>query len=48
MTRAPQKNSNFFLGFLFLPRAKREALSAVYAYCRLIDDIVDSGDGAQG
>ena len=39
-----EKKSNFFLGFVFLPRAKREALSAVYAYCRLIDDIVDSGD----
>jgi phytoene synthase len=38
-----EKKSNFFLGFLMLPRAKREALSAVYAYCRLIDDIVDSG-----
>ena len=25
------------------PRPKREALSAAYAYCRLIDDIVDSG-----
>lgn len=38
-----EKTSNFFLGFLLLPRAKRDALSAVYAYCRLIDDIVDSG-----
>ena len=38
-----EKKSNFFLAFLILPRAKREALSAVYAYCRLIDDIVDSG-----
>jgi phytoene synthase len=38
-----EKKSNFFLGFLLLPRAKRDALSAVYAYCRLIDDIVDSG-----
>jgi phytoene synthase len=38
-----ERKSNFFLGFLFLPKAKREALSAVYAYCRLIDDIVDSG-----
>lgn len=43
-TAAPraEKKSNFLLGFLLLPRAKREALSAVYAYCRLIDDIVDS------
>ena len=38
-----EKKSNFFLGFLLLPKAKREALSAVYAYCRLIDDIVDEG-----
>jgi phytoene synthase len=38
-----ERGSSFFLGFLCLPRAKREALSAVYAYCRLIDDIVDSG-----
>lgn len=38
-----ERGSNFFLGFLLLPKAKREALSAVYAYCRLIDDIVDSG-----
>jgi phytoene synthase len=45
MTSAPpraEKKSNFFLGFLLLPKAKREALSAVYAYCRLIDDIVDT------
>jgi 15-cis-phytoene synthase len=38
-----ERGSNFFLGFLFLPKAKREALAAVYSYCRLIDDIVDSG-----
>ncbi|MCM2304601.1 MAG: presqualene diphosphate synthase HpnD [Elusimicrobia bacterium] len=46
MTSAPpraEKKSNFFLGFLLLSKPKREALSAVYAYCRLIDDIVDEG-----
>jgi phytoene synthase len=43
MTAGAERSSNFFLGFLLLPRAKRDALSAVYAYCRLIDDIVDSG-----
>ena len=36
-----EKKSNFFLGFLLLSRPKRKALSAVYAYCRLIDDIAD-------
>jgi len=40
---ASEKGSNFSLGFLFLSKAKREALSAVYAYCRLVDDIVDDG-----
>src|SRR5207237_1294483 len=39
-----ERGSNFYLGFLFLSPKKREALSAVYAYCRLIDDIVDSGN----
>jgi len=39
---SPEKGSNFFFGFLILPKAKRRALEAVYAYCRLIDDIVDS------
>ena len=39
----PEKRSNFFLGFLLLPARKRQALSAIYAYCRLVDDIVDSG-----
>ena len=38
-----ESRSNFAPAFLFLPRPKREALRAVYAYCRLIDDIVDSG-----
>lgn len=37
-----EKGSNFYLGFLFLSREQREALAAVYGYCRLIDDIVDS------
>ncbi len=36
-----EKNSNFFLGFLFLSPLQRQALSAVYAYCRMIDDLVD-------
>lgn len=46
MIAAPAKaerKSNFFLGFLLMSKPKREALSAVYAYCRLIDDIVDEG-----
>lgn len=38
---------NFFIGSLFLPRAKRRHLAAIYAYARLADDIAD-GDWATG
>jgi phytoene synthase len=33
--------SNFYYAFLFLPRPQREALYAVYAFCRVSDDLVD-------
>lgn len=36
-----RSRSNFGLAFLVLPKEQREALSALYAYCRVIDDIVD-------
>jgi phytoene synthase len=36
--------SNFYFAFLFMPKARRQAIYAVYAYCRVIDDIVDSDD----
>jgi phytoene synthase len=36
-----RSRSNFYYAFLFLPKEKREALEAVYAYCRLVDDVVD-------
>src|SRR5690242_16454340 len=36
-----KSKSNFYYAFLFLPPKRREALEAVYAYCRLVDDVVD-------
>lgn len=36
-----QSQSNFYYAFLFLPKPKRDALYAVYAFCRLSDDLVD-------
>jgi|SRR5579871_698070 len=36
-----RSRSNFYYAFLFLPRARREALYAVYAFCRLVDDAAD-------
>jgi len=39
VTRRAAKN--FYYGFLVLPRHKRQALSAVYAFMRHCDDISD-------
>jgi phytoene synthase len=33
--------SSFYYAFLFLPRAQRDALDAVYSFCRRVDDAVD-------
>src|SRR5262249_55214433 len=38
-----KSRSNFFYAFLCLPRPQREALYAVYAFCRIVDDAVDLG-----
>ena len=38
-----KSRSNFFFAFLLLPRAQREAIFAVYAFCRIVDDTVDVG-----
>jgi len=38
--------SNFTYAFLFLPRPQREALYAIYAFCRTTDDLVDEADGS--
>lgn len=39
--KAEQSGSNFLASFRFLPPAKREALTVVYAFCREVDDVVD-------
>ena len=38
-----QSRSNFYYAFLSLPKPKRDALYAVYAFCRTVDDIADLG-----
>lgn len=40
---AHRKGPNFSVGFRFLPRAKRDAVYATYAFCRFVDDAVDEG-----
>jgi phytoene synthase len=34
--------ANFSVGFRFLPKSKRRAVYAAYAYCRVADDIADA------
>ncbi len=36
--------TSFFWGMRLLPRDRREAIYAVYAYCREVDDIADGGE----
>ncbi|HSA62551.1 MAG TPA: presqualene diphosphate synthase HpnD [Nitrospiraceae bacterium] len=36
-----QSGSNFYYSFLFLPKAKREAMYTVYAFCKAVDSAVD-------
>lgn len=36
-----RSGSNFYYSFLFLPRERREAMHAVYAFCREVDSAVD-------
>ncbi len=38
-----QSNTSFYYSFSLLPKHKREAIHAVYAFCRYTDDIVDEG-----
>ncbi len=40
---ATPRLTNFYYAFLFLPREKRRAIEAVYAFARRGDDIADSG-----
>jgi phytoene synthase len=39
--------ANFYYGIRLLPKPKREAMSAVYAFARRIDDIGDGAGGAE-
>jgi len=39
--KAVQSGSSFYYSFMFLPPCKRRAITALYAFCREVDDIVD-------
>ncbi len=39
--KAAQSGSSFYYSFRFLPPERRRAITALYAYCREVDDIAD-------
>ena len=39
--KAAASGSSFYYSFMFLPQPKREAITALYAFCREVDDIAD-------
>jgi 15-cis-phytoene synthase len=39
--KAAQSGSSFTVSFIFLPKAQRNAMTALYAFCREVDDVVD-------
>ncbi|MDB5772832.1 MAG: 15-cis-phytoene synthase [Burkholderiales bacterium] len=39
--KAVQSGSSFYYSFLFLPPERRRAITALYAFCREVDDTVD-------
>ena len=45
--KAAASGSSFYYSFLFLPPNRRRAITALYAYCREVDDVVDECEDAQ-
>jgi len=45
--RAAASGSSFYYSFLFLAPERRRAITALYAFCREVDDVVDETSDAQ-
>ena len=45
--KAAGSGSSFYYSFLFLPPERRRAITALYAFCREVDDVVDEASDAQ-
>jgi 15-cis-phytoene synthase len=41
--KAAASGSSFYYAFMFLPPPRRAAITAFYAFCREVDDVVDEG-----
>ena len=45
--KAASSGSSFYYSFVFLPPNRRRAITALYAFCREVDDVVDECQDAQ-
>ena len=45
--KAAASGSSFYYSFLFLPPERRRAITALYAFCREVDDVVDETQDPQ-
>jgi phytoene synthase len=45
--KAAKSGSSFYYSFLFLPPPQRAAITALYAFCREVDDVVDETSDEQ-
>ena len=45
--KAASSGSSFYYSFLFLPANRRRAITALYAFCREVDDVVDECKDSQ-
>ncbi len=45
--RRKASGSSFYAAMRLMPKAEREAMYAIYAFCRAVDDIADDGKGTR-
>ena len=45
--RRKAAGSSFYSAMRLMPKAEREAMYAIYAFCRAVDDIADNGIGTR-
>ena len=45
--KTARSGTSFYYSFLFLPPERRRAITALYAFCREVDDVVDETSDAQ-
>ncbi len=45
--RRKASGSSFYSAMRLMPKAEREAMFAIYAFCRAVDDIADDGVGTR-